>query len=534
MHFRQIVDDLKKTYTIHLINLSDFFVNDDNWLYNIIKDVYQEVYAPDDRLVFYFPSDQYLYDDEIGTLIPLFQEYVALFDISHCFIKIITEDEKVIASLNHSHQLYAIDNHQIECIISENVSGFHAPSNINNSEETVCALLWDEFYIDPSAEVFPCCNVDKSTVFVDMNVNSYMDILNSKNFRNLRKKMLNGQKDRNCELCYKVEKSNTYSLRMKANKPYKNSNIVELMRDRTSADGEVSIPPKRLVFGFRNTCNLKCVMCTGSSSSMIQKEEAEILDKTFQLREKLSSTEYKKRMDLILPMIETLEHIIFAAGEPLLIKEHYDILDKLVELKQWDITIEYYTNLTMLTYHQKDVVEYWKHFNNLNLYFSLDAMYERGEYVRNGIDWHIIEMNYDNITQLLPTANIEINSTIHLYNAFSVIPFHKKWIENNKILPSKLHVKAVVFPLFMTLQVLPVTYKEKLSKDIKEYIEFLRTYPDTEKIVYLWDCVLKTLWEADNSHLIPQFFDYTDNIDEFRGLSFDETFPEYADLRSYV
>jgi|APSaa5957512535_1039671.scaffolds.fasta_scaffold50837_1 MoaA/NifB/PqqE/SkfB family radical SAM enzyme len=534
MHFEQIIDELTREYDIQLMDLSDFFINDDKWLYDVIENVYKEVYDNDHRLVFYFTNDQYLYNDGRGTLISLLQGYIALFDISHFFIKIITEDKMVIPSLKYSHQQFAIDDYPIECIIATNIAGYVVPKNSNDPMETICASLWDEFYIDPSAEVFPCCNIDKRNVFVDMDKGSYMEISNSENFRKLRIKMLNGQKDRNCALCYEIEKSNTFSLRMKANKPYENMDIVDILRNKTDDNGKISLSPTRLVFGFKNTCNLKCVMCTGSSSSAIQKEEIVMFGKTFQPRDKLLPVDYKKRMDMLLPIVENLEHIIFSAGEPLLIKEHYEILDRLVALERWDINIEYYTNLTMMTYHNRDIIDCWRKFNNLNLNFSLDAMHDQGEYVRNGIEWDLIMDNYDNIKCMLPTTNVEIHSTMHLYNAFRVIPFHKEWITKNLIDPSKLRVRAVVFPDVISLQVLPVAYKETLAIEIKEHIRFLSSYPNTEYIIYLWECVYDYVWEANNSHLLHQFVDYTDKKDKHRELCFETTFPEYAGLRDHI
>jgi len=532
--FDDIINDFNEKYNTYVIDVSKYFNNGDKWLYNIVKSIYKESYDPHERIIFYFPKDKYPYNNNVGQLVSSLQQHIASFDISHFFIKIITEDELVDTSIEKCHKLYGIDSHIIECIIASYVPGDHPKDDLLNPKDTICSLLWDEFYVSASSEVFPCCYVDRGKSFADMNASSWVDVLNSEKFRKLRVKMLNGEKDEACRDCYKIEKSNTYSLRMKANKVYDGIDIVSLMKGRTDANGGIISPPSRLTFGFRNTCNLKCVMCTGRSSSMIQKEEYELLGKTFNVNDDLQNIDRKKRMDIILPVVKHLDYIIFAAGEPLLIKEHYDILDELIKLDMLDIRIEYYTNMTMKTYKDKNIYDYWRQFSNLNLYFSVDGMHKRGEYVRYGINWTDLEKNYDEVIRLLPNANVEFASTIHLYNAFDLINFHQSWITNKKILPSKLQVKAVVSPSFMTIQVLPQKYKELLDKKINDHIQLLNTYPDSSNIIYLWDCVLKTLWEADNSHLIGQLFEHTDKIDNHRNMFFDETFPEYADLRSYI
>jgi organic radical activating enzyme len=48
----------------------------------------------------------------------------------------------------------------------------------------------------------------------------------------------------------------------------------------------------------------------------------------------------------LLTHIDYVEQIYFAGGEPLLMEEHYRILDELVQRKRFDVRLIYNTNFT--------------------------------------------------------------------------------------------------------------------------------------------------------------------------------------------
>ena len=77
--------------------------------------------------------------------------------------------------------------------------------------------------------------------------------------------------------------------------------------------------------------------------------------------------------------------------------EHYQILDKLIELGRTNVKIRYSTNFSKFKFGKKHVFDYWKQFKNLQLWVSVDGIGKIGEYVRHGFK----AVSYTHLT--LPT-----------------------------------------------------------------------------------------------------------------------------------
>lgn len=98
--------------------------------------------------------------------------------------------------------------------------------------------------------------------------------------------------------------------------------------------------PQRLEFSISNSCNLECVMCSGTFSSAIRAR-----------REKLPPTESAYSREFIDSLRKYLPHLKrakFLGGEPFLITEYYHIWDMMVEVAP-HVSGHITTNGTMLT-----------------------------------------------------------------------------------------------------------------------------------------------------------------------------------------
>ena len=87
------------------------------------------------------------------------------------------------------------------------------------------------------------------------------------------------------------------------------------------------------------------------------------------------------------PMLEHIEQIYWAGGEPIMMDEHWAIMNRLVEMGKTDIRIFYNTNFTTLKYKKHNVLDLWKNFDHISVGASLDAEGVRGEYQRKGTVW---------------------------------------------------------------------------------------------------------------------------------------------------
>jgi organic radical activating enzyme len=82
------------------------------------------------------------------------------------------------------------------------------------------------------------------------------------------------------------------------------------------------------------------------------------------------------QLDSLLPHIE---EIYFAGGEPLLMDEHYRLLDRLAERGLFDTPLRYNTNFSETRYKGRDVFDIWAQFSNVKVSASVDATGGRGE-----------------------------------------------------------------------------------------------------------------------------------------------------------
>jgi len=146
------------------------------------------------------------------------------------------------------------------------------------------------------------------------------------------------------------------------------------------------------------------------------------------------------------PLLENVEQIYFAGGEPLLMPEHYRLLDELIRRKS-SVRLIYSANLTRLKNGTRDVIELWKNFEYVNLMASIDASGGQAEYIRAGHQWSEILRNRKRLSQECPHVNFFLYSALSILNAFSITRLHREWIEQGLVLANQCIVSLVHEPL---------------------------------------------------------------------------------------
>jgi MoaA/NifB/PqqE/SkfB family radical SAM enzyme len=231
--------------------------------------------------------------------------------------------------------------------------------------------------------------------------------------RDLRRSFRRGEKPDGCRNCWREEDAGKKSKREYMLEKFKHLNI-----EYKDNNGE------ELVFldlKLGNICNLKCRICGSWSSSKWAKEELDYVDdsKNHIARTWLRAGQWPResehfwtQLDEILPQIKYFE---FTGGEPWMIKEHFDLLQRAVDRGlAKDIDIHYNTNTTQ---YPKDPT-IWQHFKHVQIAFSVDNTEERFEYERYGANWETSNANIKKVhalrdsgypisTQLCCTWNVQ-------------------------------------------------------------------------------------------------------------------------------
>ncbi len=201
--------------------------------------------------------------------------------------------------------------------------------------------------------------------------------------------------------------------------------------------------PTLLTFRLANTCNLKCIMCTGTLSSRIRQEREQQPPYESPYDEK-----FFQEMEQVLP---TLDHLEFFGGEPFLIQAHLRIFELLKQTGA-RCTIYVNTNATTLTDRVKGYLET---LNFRTIAVSMDALSPRVlTFVRRGLDYDRFMANLNWLLELRCRRPVKIvlNVTETRHNWFE-LPRMFAFAHQRDCL---LHINTCLHPLDCTLYDLPL------------------------------------------------------------------------------
>lgn len=232
--------------------------------------------------------------------------------------------------------------------------------------------------------------------------------------------------------------------------------------------------------------------------------------------------------------IGEVEEVYFAGGEPLMMDEHYMILEKLIEVGNTDCRIRYNTNFSMLKFKKWDVLELWKHFTkkdrmNVRIFASLDAMGNVAEYARKGTNWPKIEENIK--TVLKEDFWFDLSCTVSILNIFQIPQFVDRMIELG-VPYYGIHLNNVLtFPEYYHLNSLPKDLKIKAKDNLYKHLE---TIPRQHRIEFKhkYD-VISNYFELDKD-VSRRKANYdlkavVTKVDKYRKESFVKVYPYYKD-----
>ena len=395
-----------------------------------------------------------------------------------------------------------------------------------------CMIPWIHMHGTPNGRAYPCCLGDDRLPIGNLKQDSMETIWNQDSYKTMRKNMLSEQSCQECTRCYEQEKHGFISMRNSTNKNF--GQHIALV-DNTKDDGTYEDFKLRYYdIRFSNLCNFSCRTCGSLFSSSWYTEETKLFGKRDHPQIMFAGKTENDMWEQMLQHIPYLDQIYFAGGEPLIMEEHYRILKELVRQERFDVKLIYNTNFSRLNLKNEDVLDYWKLFNNVSVGASLDGAGERGEYIRKGTKWDDIVRNRERMMEKCPNTDFYVSPTVSLYNVLHLPDFHKDWVNMGLIKPQDWNINILQFPLRDRIGTLPKYYKEQVRANIEEHIEWLADNDHLQRATSGYRGILKFMEESDESGELGEFFRVNDISDAYRNEKFEEVFPEYAQLRSYV
>jgi len=401
-----------------------------------------------------------------------------------------------------------------------------------------CMLPWVHMHAYPDGRVYPCCLADYWHPLGDLRKDSMITVWNQDEYRQLRKNMLTGVPSKQCTKCYEQEEMGFFSMRYDANRNY-GHHIAEV--EKTLDNGEH--PEFNIRYWdvrFSNLCNFRCRTCGPIFSSNWYNDHIKLYNaKPDVLGRPMNSVEYAGQhesdiWEQMQPHIPHLEQVYFAGGEPLIMKDHYLLLEKLIELGKTDVRLMYNTNFSELQYKGKHVFEYWKHFTTVNVGASLDASGARAELMRKGTDWLQTVENRQRMILEVPHVDFYISATVSTLNVLHVLDFHREWSDLGLIKPKDFNVNICQGPEWYRIDILPEYFKKQtVEPAYREHLKWLMPNDSLQRATNGFSSAINFMLSKDNSSHWFRFITETEKLDQIRGESFWDTFTELSDLKNY-
>lgn len=427
-----------------------------------------------------------------------------------------------------------------------------------NENPSFCMLGLMHTYVSPDGNVMPCCigDITKNPLGNINDVSSWDEIWNGEQYKTFRKNMINGIQNPICSGCFDTEKFADFSSRKLRNNQFEkwyDDYIFHLQEDGSMSTQKL----KYLDFRFSNNCNQACITCGhGLSSSWY--DTLVKLNRTPKEPKFIEPSNEKLAYELINSNLDSVENIYFAGGEPLLSKYHWYTIEKLIENgRACEVELVYSTNCSTLTYHGKNILEYWKQFKSVLIMASIDEVGERFNYIRWPADWNKISINLKTIADYFEEHNPRTHSlcyapvisslNIHrlkeMLQEFLTVGAYQKTNSTNTNFEFLFFCNLLRTPRHLSIINMPEQHWEYVENTLKDFEEwYLQDFINYSPIFdQKKDFLLRALVKIREMRKMSQkdfsFFEYDGDdyllhleqyskLDEIRGTDFKKTFPE--------
>jgi len=369
-----------------------------------------------------------------------------------------------------------------------------------------CYSPWNNIDISPTGDIAPCCKFQRQYYDQQFNIqtHSIQEYKNSQMLKEIKQEFLQDRWPKGCERCRIEEQNNIDSKRTLDQQRWQDHYQAY---DLTQSD----LITASIAFG--NTCNLKCITCGPYSSSRWEKESQDLFGKTVPHFRFYKNTFVQDFVD----NAPNIVHLDIPGGEPFLsgVTEQKILLQHYIDADQArHISLHYTTNATV--FPDDDWWKLWTHFKEIDLQLSIDGIGPRYEYIRYPAEWNTLTKNTNQYLKKqaeLPNLRLSVSHTVSAYNIYYLDEFFswcyaiglpRPWL-------GRVHTPSYMRP----------TVWSDLARD--QIVNKLMTSQ--------WDDVKNWSTLLINQNDSDQFEKFITNLkahDQYRGLSFETTFPELA------
>ena len=402
--------------------------------------------------------------------------------------------------------------------------------------ETFCMLPWMHMHAFPDGRVYPCCLAQYFHPVGDLRKNTMREVWNQSKYKAMRVNMLADRPCIECTKCYEQERHGAFSMRNDANRNYGHliKEVNQTQTDGTHDEFKIRYWDVR----FSNLCNFRCRSCGPIFSSnwyndhvKLYNRKPDVLGRDMERVEYAAGDEDSMERQMV-EHVPYLEQVYFAGGEPLIMKEHYTLLEKLIEVGKTDIRLIYNTNFSELSFKDKHVFEYWRHFKNVSVGASLDGMDAQAELIRKGADWRQTVDNRERMMQEVPHVDFYVSSTVSSMNVLHILKFHKEWTRLGLIKAKDWNINLCQSPDWYRPDIFPTWFKEQeIYPAYEDHIAWLDPQDSLRRATTGYQSLISLMKANDASVYWPRFVEECAKLDAVRGEDFWASFPEFDKLK---
>lgn len=396
--------------------------------------------------------------------------------------------------------------------------------------KVICPLPFMKIYNNLDASTYTPCCWSNHWYDKENNITNTLPLehFTGEVFNRIRKEMLSGEKTdflkEYCNTCWMREEKFGHSPRLEF-KDFITYNAYQNFDEngKLIENDERFIQIGINVYG--NHCNLECYECLPDNSSsrcaVMNKINDSVLNEQFyyepHLRKpaSISKEHFRKIVDEIVLFGNKIRSIDIVGGEPMLMKDHFYLLDKLIESgKSKNIEINYTSNMTLMTVSK--MKKYFDNFCYIRIQWSVDALKERNYWLRYPTNWERTISNAGEVRKyLIKHGKGEVQATI-TPSLFSITTFKETYdwlLLNDYVLPDQMPMNVIDNPNFLSPQHLPEELKEKIAP----------------KVFKLSKAHYNQLMLERDENSFQLAIQYADKLDQMRGTDWRSTFPEISE-----
>jgi radical SAM protein with 4Fe4S-binding SPASM domain len=374
-------------------------------------------------------------------------------------------------------------------------------------KKVYCTAPWNGLTIRENGDVRTCCVGQKS--LGNINKTPIHEIQNSKILKDIQNTFKSNYVDNeNCGLCVNKSKNSIPSLRDYYNRYYHDIDLDKLKL-------------KVIDIRWSNNCNLQCMYCSPTFSnqwaaSLKSKVNIEI------------NQEYHDQVaDWIIDNSADLRELMLVGGEPLLMKQNYQILKKI----PLDTKISVITNLAYNLEELPCLDALLARSNSMVWNISMENIDGQFEYVRNKASWEQVEKNLLFLTQYFPNS-VSVNFVYSMFSAFDITATFKKLVSLGI---KKFNLMGIDNNDTMSVFDMPMKIKEQALAELEAAVEIHKNsiHPDDlhfYPIIGIEDVRTALSLETQKPINKKDFYDKIIWYNQWSDQKFDELWPHVMAL----